>query len=461
MGGLTLLRDIFRRIGGIYNQITAGFIKNLMPRTLFGRSIMIVVLPILLLQILVTYIFYERHWDDVARRLAQGVAGDVAAVISLRDRFPGSVAEADILSIARGHMRLAVSINEGAMLPEASVRKSSYGFLESHLVSAMRESLPARAFDISTNTKLESVIILIQLPDGVLQVIVRDKRLFSSTTYIFVMWMVAISLVLLGVALLFLRNQMRPIRQLARAAEQFGKGQFVDDFKPSGAQEIRSASRAFHVMKHRILRQITQRTEMLAGVSHDLRTPLTRMKLQLAMMPEDESKVSLQGDVADMEKMVEGYLAFAQGQEAEAVEDADIPELFHDIVMNARRQGAAISLEAPDVLRAELRPSSFKRCITNLVNNAARYATEIWVTVKSTNSEIIIIIDDDGPGIPEENRKDVFRPFYRLDPSRNMKTGGSGLGMTIARDVIHGHGGQIALGTSPAGGLQIEIRLPL
>ena len=179
------------------------------------------------------------------------------------------------------------------------------------------------------------------------------------------------------------------------------------------------------------------------------------------MMPEDESKVSLQGDVADMEKMVEGYLAFAQGQEAEAVEDADIPELFHDIVMNARRQGAAISLEAPDVLRAELRPSSFKRCITNLVNNAARYATEIWVTVKSTNSEIIIIIDDDGPGIPEENRKDVFRPFYRLDPSRNMKTGGSGLGMTIARDVIHGHGGQIALGTSPAGGLQIEIRLPL
>ena len=461
MGRLTFLRDIYHRLRGIYYQVTAGFIKNLMPRTLFGRSIMIVVLPILLLQILVTYIFYERHWDDVARRLAQGVAGDVSAVISLRDRFPGKVAETDILSIARGQMRLAVSIDEGASLPEGSDKQKSYGFLESHLATAMRESLPARTFNISTNTKLESVIILIQLPDGVLQVIVRDKRLFSSTTYIFVMWMVAISLVLLGVALLFLRNQMRPIRQLAMAAEQFGKGQFVDDFKPSGAQEIRSASRAFHVMKHRILRQITQRTEMLAGVSHDLRTPLTRMKLQLAMMPEDESKVSLQGDVADMEKMVEGYLAFAQGQEAEAVEDTDIPELFHDIVMNARRQGAAISLKAPETLRAELRPSGFKRCITNLVNNAARYATEIWITVKSTNSEIIITIDDDGPGIPEENRKDVFRPFYRLDPSRNVKTGGSGLGMTIARDVVHGHGGQIALGNSPAGGLQIEIRLPL
>jgi two-component system osmolarity sensor histidine kinase EnvZ len=201
---------------------------------------------------------------------------------------------------------------------------------------------------------------------------------------------------------------------------------------------------------------------MLAGVSHDLRTPLTRMKLQLAMMPEgDESKVSLESDVADMEKMVEGYLAFARGQEAEAVEETDVTELFQDIVMNARRQGTAASLETPKNLHAELRPSSFKRCITNLNNNPSRYATEIWITVKATNSEMVILIDDDGPGIPEEKRKDVFRPFFRLDPSRNMETGGSGLGMTIARDVIHGHGGQISLGEAPAGGLRIEIRLPL
>jgi two-component system osmolarity sensor histidine kinase EnvZ len=455
MGRLAFLRDIYR-------QITAGFIKNLMPRTLFGRSILIVVLPILLLQILVTYIFYERHWDDVARRLAQGVAGDVAAVISLRDRFPGEAAEADILNIGRGQMRLAVSIEPGAKLPEGSDKQQNFGFLESHLVNALKESLPARPFNISTNKKLESVVLLIQLPDGVLQVIVRDKRLFSTTTYIFVMWMVAISLVLLGVALLFLRNQMRPIRQLATAAEQFGKGQFVDDFKPTGAQEIRSASRAFHVMKHRILRQITQRTEMLAGVSHDLRTPLTRMKLQLAMMPDgDESKASLESDVADMEKMVEGYLAFARGQEAEAVELTDVTELFQDIVMNARRQGTAASLEAPKSLHAELRPSSFKRCITNLISNAARYASEIWIKVQATNSEMVVLIDDDGPGIPEDKRKDVFRPFFRLDPSRNLETGGSGLGMTIARDVIHGHGGQISLGDSPTGGLRIEIRLPL
>ncbi len=444
----------------INNQMSFAYLKRLMPRTLFGRSILIVVLPIILLQILVTYIFYERHWDDVARRLAQGVAGDVAAVISLRDRFPGEAAQNDILNTARGQMRLATTILEGETLPEGSDEPQEYGFLEIALARALQESLPARAFTISTNKKLESVIILVQLPDGVLQAIVRDKRLFSSTTYIFVMWMVGISLCLLGIALMFLRNQMRPIRQLSVAAEQFGKGHDVEDFKPSGAQEIRMASRAFHVMKHRILRQITQRTEMLAGVSHDLRTPLTRMKLQLAMMPEDESKASLEGDVADMEKMVEGYLAFARGQEAEAVENTDIPELFHDIVINARRQGTAVSLESPRELWASVRPNSLKRSITNLINNAARYANEVWITVRAGDFEVIVTIDDDGPGIPPESRDDVFRPFHRLDPSRNLETGGSGLGMTIARDVIHGHGGQIALGTAPTGGLRIEIRFP-
>jgi len=453
MGGLVFLKNKF-------SDVIFDFLKKLMPRTLFGRSILIVVLPIILLQVLVTYIFYERHWDNVARRLAQGVAGDVAAVISLMDRFPGETAETDILNSARNQMRLAVSIDPGASLPEGSEIVTKYGFLEGHLARAVQESLPARPFSISNNKKLESVVLLVQLPDSVMQVIVRDKRLFSSTTYIFVMWMVGISLALLGIALVFLRNQMRPIRQLSVAAEKFGKGQYVEDFKPSGAQEIRLASRAFHVMKHRILRQITQRTEMLAGVSHDLRTPLTRMKLQLAMMPEQEDKQSLEGDVADMEKMVEGYLAFARGQEAETVENTDIPDLFQDIVVNARRQGTVVSLDTPQELWATVRPNSLKRCITNLINNAARYATEVWITVHAVDFEVTVTIDDDGPGIPEASRADVFKPFHRLDPSRNTETGGSGLGMTIARDVIHGHGGQISLGVAPAGGLRIEIRFP-
>ncbi|WP_169543050.1 ATP-binding protein [Sneathiella aquimaris] len=435
-------------------------LKRLMPNTMFGRSLLIVVLPIILLQVLVTYIFYERHWDNVARRLAQGVAGEVAAVISLTDRFPGPEARASILTIARDQMRLAISFEENGQLNETEIQREHSGFLDRQLARALQESLPARNFTLTSNEKLESVVIRLQLPNDVLQIVVRDKRLFSSTTYIFVMWMIAISLALLGIAVIFLRNQMRPIKQLASAAEKFGRGQEVEDFKPSGALEIRSASKAFHDMKHRILRQITQRTEMLAGVSHDLRTPLTRMKLQLAMMPEDQSRENLQSDVEDMRNMVEGYLAFAKGQEAETVQEVNVTRLIESVVENARRQGAQITLTATPEIRTSIRANSVKRCLTNLVENARRHATEIAIAVYPTDSQIVISIDDNGPGIPLEKRQDVFKPFHRLDTSRNSETGGSGLGMTIARDVVHGHGGQIALGRSSMGGLHIELTFP-
>lgn len=435
-------------------------LKRLMPNTLFGRSLLIVVLPIILLQILVTYIFYDRHWDDVARRLAQGVAGEVASVISLTDRFSGPESQATILRIARDQMRLSVSFEEGGTLEFENSDQADYGFLDQQLARALRESLPRRAFTLTSNAKLESVVIRVQLPEDVLQVIVRDKRLFSSTTYIFVMWMIAISLALLGIAIIFLRNQMRPIRQLASAAEKFGRGQEVEDFKPSGALEIRSASRAFHDMKHRIHRQITQRTEMLAGVSHDLRTPLTRMRLQLAMMPEGDSRTNLQSDVDDMQHMVEGYLAFAKGQEAEAVTDVDLADLTREVVENTRRHGITVNYSSSGPLPILLRRNTIKRCLTNLMENARRYASEIHVEIGELNDHIQITIDDNGPGIPREKRVDVFKPFHRLDTSRNSETGGSGLGMTIARDVVHSHGGQISLAESPEGGLRVILDFP-
>ncbi|MCG8491711.1 MAG: ATP-binding protein [Sneathiellales bacterium] len=431
-----------------------------MPNTLFGRSLLIVVLPIILLQILVTYIFYDRHWDDVARRLAQGVAGEVASVISLTDRFSGPESQATILRIARDQMRLSVSFEEGGTLEFENSDQADYGFLDQQLARALRESLPGRAFTLTSNAKLESVVIRVQLPEDILQVIVRDKRLFSSTTYIFVMWMIAISLALLGIAIIFLRNQMRPIRQLAFAAEKFGRGQEVDDFKPSGALEIRSASRAFHDMKHRIHRQITQRTEMLAGVSHDLRTPLTRMRLQLAMMPEGDSRTNLQSDVDDMQHMVEGYLAFAKGQEAEVVSDVDLAKLTREVVENTRRHGIKVNFYSSGSQPISLRRNTIKRCLTNLMENARRYASEIHVEIGELNNHIQITIDDNGPGIPREKRLDVFKPFHRLDTSRNSETGGSGLGMTIARDVIHSHGGQISLAESPQGGLRVVLDFP-
>jgi len=437
-----------------------GILKRLTPRTLFARSLLIVILPTILLQIVATYIFYERHWNNVARRLAQGVSGEIAGIISLTDRFPGEDAQSSILSIARTQMQLTITFEKEGRLSISAGQQGSYGFLERHMARALQQSLPGRAFTLKTNDLLESVIIRVQLPNDILQVIVRDKRLFSSTTYIFVMWMVGISLALLAVAVLFLRNQMRPIKQLSDAAERFGKGQEVEDFKSTGAQEIRLASSAFHEMKHRISRQITQRTEMLAGVSHDLRTPLTRMKLQLAMMEEGDAKQNLTGDVDDMRHMVEGYLAFAKGQEAETVESVNIVNLVNEIVDNALRQGTTIAFTAPDPIDTRLRPNSVKRCLTNLVENARRYATEIRIQMSLTEDQILILIDDNGPGIPREMRVDVFKPFRRLDTSRNSETGGSGLGMTIARDVMHSHGGHIRLAESPSGGLRVELFFP-
>ena len=438
-----------------------GILKKIMPRTLFGRSLLIVVLPTILLQILATYIFYERHWNNVARRLAQGVSGEIASIISLTDRFPGDEAQNSILAIAQSQMRLTATFEANTTLHINPDHDDDYGFLEKHMARELRISLPGREFTIVTNDLLESVIVRVRLPEHVLNVVVRDKRLFSSTTYIFIMWMVGISITLLAIAVLFLRNQMRPIKQLALAAEAFGKGHEVSDFKPSGAQEIRLASSAFHEMKHRIHRQITQRTEMLAGVSHDLRTPLTRMKLQLAMMDDAEAKKNLVGDVEDMRNMVEGYLAFAKGQETEAVEKVNLSDLVKEVCDNASRQGAQISLQATSDIWTNLRPNSIKRCLTNLVENARRHAQSIDVYLQTLNDLAIIVIDDDGPGIPEDKRADVFRPFHRLDTSRNSETGGSGLGMTIARDIIHGHGGQIQLADSPNGGLRIQLSLPL
>jgi two-component system osmolarity sensor histidine kinase EnvZ len=439
-----------------------GLLKKIMPRTLFGRSLLIVVLPTVLLQILATYIFYERHWNNVARRLAQGVSGEIASIISLTDRFPGDEARASILNIARSQMRLTVTFQNGQLIPySAEHEDDDFGFLELHMARELRSSLPGREFTVTSNNNLEIVTIRVQLTDKVLNVTVRDKRLFSSTTYIFVLWMIGISITLLAIAVIFLRNQMRPIRQLANAADQFGKGQDVDDFKPSGAQEIRLASIAFHEMKHRILRQITQRTEMLAGVSHDLRTPLTRMKLQLAMMDDNEANRNLIGDVEDMKNMVEGYLAFAKGQEAESVEPVNLADLVQEVCDNSLRQGAHLKLTATTDILAHLRPNGIKRCLTNLIENARRHADKIEVQILLEDEQAYVIVDDDGPGIPEDKRADVFRPFHRLDTSRNSETGGSGLGMTIARDVIHSHGGQIILATSPLGGLRVQLSLPL
>lgn len=434
-------------------------IKRLLPQTLLGRSLMIIVMPLVLLQIIAIYIFYERHWDTITRRLARDLAGEITVIIHLMERYPAADEKKMILDQALTFLEIRAFLKEGEVLP-AGEPEPVFGFLDNTLRHEL-ELLLRRPFQIDTQSYDREVEIRVQLPEGVLQVITPRKRLFSSTTYIFIMWMVGISLILFAIATLFMRNQVRPIRRLAMVADRFGRGLEVPDFKPAGALEVRQAASAFNLMQERIRRQISQRTDMLAGVSHDLKTPLTRIKLQLALLKDNPDVASIQTDVTDMETMLEGYLAFARGEGGEEAAETNLSELLREVAEGARREGAAIDLHIEGETVLPLRRDAFRRCLTNLVSNSMLHAEHIAIRAGQREDGVVITIDDDGPGIPAEQRQEVFRPFYRLDTSRNRETGGVGLGLSISRDVIRGHGGEIALDDSPLGGLRVQIRLPL
>jgi two-component system osmolarity sensor histidine kinase EnvZ len=434
-------------------------LRRIMPRTLLGRSLVIIITPLILLQVISTYIFYERHWENVSWRLSAVLAGDIATIIDSLALHPGGADEAAIIEMAGRNMEIRVRLRHGARLP-TDVPPLGNSRLEQTLARAL-DAYVNKPYVITRRPEQSEVDIRIQLADGVLDVVTARKRLFSYTTYIFVLWMVGSSLVLFAVAMMFMRNQIRPVRRLAEAAESFGKGLDVPDFKPEGGAEVRMAAAAFKVMRARIERQMTQRTEMLAGVSHDLGTVLTRMKLALALLGESPETAALNADVADMEKMVEGYLAFARGEGAEAVEDTDLCVLVEEAVGSVQRGKARIERDLPAGLRMPLRPQSLKRALVNLLSNAARYGRTVTVAAAKRNGAAVITIDDDGPGIPEDQLEAVFKPFYRLDPSRNLQTGGTGLGLAIARDAVRRHGGDLTLSRSPMGGLRATLRLPL
>ncbi|MCH8154929.1 MAG: HAMP domain-containing protein [Proteobacteria bacterium] len=439
------------------------FIKRILPRSLFGRLVLIILSPLILLQVISTWVFYDRHYETVTRRLAQGLSGDIAAVIQMMIRNPGSVDRLQTFRLAKRVMLLKLTFEEGTRL-EAMTRTDSFGIfasvLDRQLARALREIVD-RPFLIDTDLLEKEVRIDVQLADGVLRVLAPRKRLFSSTTYIFIMWMFGSSIVLFVVALLFMRNQVKSIRRLAQAADSFGKGRDVADFKPEGATEVRQAAGAFIQMRNRIKRQIRQRTEILAGVSHDLRTPLTRMKLQLAMLGRTPETESLESDVAAMERMVEGYLAFARGESAEQPEPTEVSGLLREVVVQMRRDGGIIDLHVEQAMTVPMRREPMRRCLSNLIANAQRYGEHVSVRAGPRDKVIEITIDDDGPGIPPDKRKEVFKPFFRIEGSRNPETGGVGLGLTIARDVARNHGGDIVLEDAPGGGLRARIWLPV
>lgn len=434
------------------------WLKHLLPHGLLGRSLLIIVTPLIVVQLVSTYIFYASHWDTVAKRLANGLAGDIGAVIEAMRAFPGPEARLRVLSIAANKMELDIRFHDGGILPNVPAAEP-VGIMEVALHEALNERVQ-RPFQIDAHSFEREVAVRVQLSDGLLEVFVPRKRLFSSTTYIFVLWMVGTSLLLLGIATVFMRNQVRSVRKLAAAADSFGKGQDVPNFKPEGASEVRQAAQAFNIMRERIKRQIRQRTEMLAGVSHDLRTPLTRMKLQLAMMGDLDGRAELEEDVAEMERMVEGYLAFARGEGSERPVPSDLGALVDEVVGRFRREGRAIDFHVEGVVVMPLRPHALSRALSNLIGNALRYGGHVWVRVTNRPEAAEVVVDDDGPGIPVEQRERVFKPFQRLESSRNLATGGVGLGLTIARDIVRGHGGDVVLEDSPLGGLRARLRLP-
>lgn len=431
-------------------------IVRLLPRSLYGRSLLIIVMPLIVLQAVSTWVFYDRHWDLITRRLTGGLAGDVAFVIEEMQRAPEERA-AILAALARSTDHWG-EFKEGAVLPDGPPVSRS-GFLDHHLARAMDERV-GRPFRMDTRSFERVVMVEVQLPDGVLQISTRREIVFSSTTYVFLLWMAGSSLILFAVAGIFMRGQVKPLVRLAEAAEAFGKGRDIRDFRPAGATEIRGAAAAFLMMRNRIVRQMAQRTEMLAGVSHDLRTPLTRLKLGLALLARNDDVAELEQDVAEMERMLNGYLAFARGEGGEAAVPCDPVSILDDAVGAFARDGANVRLGAVERLELPLRAAAFRRCIDNLLSNAARHANRVCVSLRVAERAVEITVDDDGPGIAPDERENVFRPFYRVDASRNPSTGGVGLGLSIARDVIRSHGGELFLEESAWGGLRARIRLP-
>ncbi len=434
-------------------------LKKLMPRGLYGRSLIIIVAPMILLQVVVTYVFLERHWQMVTEKLSSAVVSDIALLLEANATFPEAEASApQLTALAWEQLEMSVSFRPGETLP-TETPDAGFSLLDQSLRSQLEQRI-GKPYWLDTVSYSDYVDIRIQMADGVMRVLPLRSRVYATNSHIFLVWMGGASLLLIAIAILFLRNQIRPIERLAVAAESFGKGRNSGSFKPSGALEVRRAAAAFLDMRKRIQRQIDQRTTMLAGVSHDLRTPLTRFKLQIAMMGDGPEVEELKTDVRDMEHMLEDYLAFARGEEGEETQIVDLAVLLKEVRMDGQRHGQKIAVETEPGITLPLRRATFKRCLTNLTDNATRHADTVRLTLTSNEKTVTIFVDDNGDGIPDDQLEEVFRPFHRLDTARNLDNAGTGLGLAIARDVARSHGGEITLSRSPLGGLRAEITLP-
>ena len=447
MAGLGQLPGAWRRL-----------VKQSLPATLYGRTFLIIVLPVALMQLAVAWIFFDAHWRTVTMRLSEGLAGDIAWALESYADDPTPAGLARTAGRAERSMSLSIAFQPGRTLPETR-RRNALATVDSSLRQALAARIDA-PFWFDTTRYPAHVDIRVQVQGGVLRVLAPRERAVATQGLIFLGWMAAATLILTGVSLVFIRNQVRAIERLAQAAEDFGRGRDAPAFKPHGAREVRQAARAFLAMKSRIQRHIEQRTALLASVSHDLRTPLTRLRLELALAEPGPSTQAMKQDLSEMEHMIDEYLAFARGEGGEQAVDLDLAVLASEAAEGARRGGARVEVSAPAAAPYRGRQGALRRALANLVGNAAAHGDLVRIEVVTSPSGVVIRVDDDGPGIPPERREEAFRAFNRLDESRNQNAKGVGLGLAIARDAARSHGGEIRLEDSPLGGLRAVLTLP-
>ena len=437
-------------------------LREFLPKTLFGRMLSIILLPMIIVQVITVFIFYERHWDTVTRHMAANLASEIAFLIDGLGTAPN--AKQIDLVIAEGwqFFNFPVSFEPAASLSQpAKARPRTYP--EDMLQHELNKRI-SQAWQVDVDTDPNLIFIDVEFDTGLLRIYASRKRIFSSTSWTFLGWTIGSSILMFGLALVFLRGQVRPIHRLANAARQLGLGRPAQDYRLEGAREVRLAGRAFQAMRHRIMRQLNERTEMLAGVSHDLRTPLTRMRLQLALIDSHPDARAIGNDIDEMEEMIDAYLAFAAGEGEEQPEETDVAGLLERLVAQAQKTHkfdisftpSPVSLPAFPV-----RKNAIQRAFSNIISNAIRYSTKTNVSLRIHNDEVTFSFDDNGAGIPEERRQDAIRPFIRLEESRNRRTGGAGLGLSITSDIVLSHGGELGLGDSPHGGLRVTVKLPI